>query len=104
VAAELCLDGMSTANRTTYGQHLVAFSCPSDNIASRELNDTLMAPRQYEVSCGSTAVTGEHPLLVGSRLSKVRQSMRIPVNVTAVSGNVTGDSGDRDRGAVLRVF
>ena len=30
--------------------------------------------------------------------------LRIPVNVTAVSGNVTGDSGDRDRGAVLRVF
>ena len=29
---------------------------------------------------------------------------RFPVNVTAVSGNVTGDSGDRDRGAVLRVF
>ena len=30
--------------------------------------------------------------------------VRIPVNVTAVSGNVTRDSGDRDRGAVLRVF
>ena len=30
--------------------------------------------------------------------------LRIPVNVTADSGNVTVDSGDRDRGAVLRVF
>jgi hypothetical protein len=30
--------------------------------------------------------------------------VRIPVNVTAVSDNVTGDSGERDRGSVLRVF
>ena len=30
--------------------------------------------------------------------------MRIPVNVTADSGNVTGNSGERDRGSVLRVW
>jgi hypothetical protein len=28
--------------------------------------------------------------------------VRIPVNVTADSGNVTGNSGERDRGSVLR--
>ena len=30
--------------------------------------------------------------------------VRIPVNVTADSGNVTGNSGERDRGSVLRVW
>ena len=37
-------------------------------------------------------------------LSKASKNLRIPVNVTADSGNVTGNSGERDRGSVLRVW
>jgi hypothetical protein len=36
--------------------------------------------------------------LLAVREGRVRMLLRIPVNVTRDSGNVTQDSGDRDRG------
>ena len=38
------------------------------------------------------------------KFSLKSRDVRIPVNVTADSGNVTGNSGERDRGSVLRVW
>jgi hypothetical protein len=35
---------------------------------------------------------------------EAQEIVRIPVNVTADSCNVTGNSGERDRGSVLRVL
>ncbi len=86
--------GKSAAEGAT--QVLIAGGVSNVNFTGLGATDLLdTASFDFSNPTGGACVTASGPM---------RCLLRIPVNVTAVSGNVTRDSGDRDRGAVLRVF
>ena len=87
-------------------KHAKPVSHPYEGLSGAQIGQKKLEEFEVWVAEVEHACSREHwkGKFAGTASREKIAIVRIPVNVTAVSGNVTRDSGDRDRGAVLRVF